>query len=164
MGSCSGPCIGAVSVEGDTRVQVERATALLPGKGWSISFNTLARTRWPNAPVGWNTSMPTQASNQIAAIAGLSERQHVARPRETDEDVIGYTVSGDTVYLMVFSVEKGLLLGKQEYSFDTGKIFSTNSWSGPMRTVFPPQNLSSLMKWTRPWPRTYRNGKAGPSI
>jgi excinuclease ABC subunit C len=56
--------------------------------------------------------------NQVAAIEGLSERQHVARPRETDEDVIGYTVSGDTMYLMVFTVERGLLSGKQEYSFD----------------------------------------------
>jgi excinuclease ABC subunit C len=61
--------------------------------------------------------------NQIRAIEHLAERQHVEHPKETDQDVIAYTLADGTVFLMVFSVEKGLLTGKQEYSFDTGEDF-----------------------------------------
>ena len=61
--------------------------------------------------------------NQIGAIEHLAERQHVERPKETDQDVIAYTIADDTVFLMVFSVEKGLLSGKQEYSFDNREDF-----------------------------------------
>ncbi len=115
MGSCSGPCIGAVSVE-EYQVQVERATALLRGKGADLL--TTLQDEMAECSRRMEYEHALRLRNQIAAIAGLSERQHVARPRETDEDVIGYTVSGDTMYLMVFTVEQGLLSGKQEYSFD----------------------------------------------
>ena len=115
MGSCTGPCIGAVSVE-EYRVQVERATALLRGKGAELIGTLQEEMAACSAKMEYERALSLR--NQIAAIEGLSERQHVARPRETDEDVIGYTVSGDTMYLMVFTVERGLLSGKQEYSFD----------------------------------------------
>jgi excinuclease ABC subunit C len=115
MGSCSGPCIGAVSVE-EYRVQVERATALLRGKSAELLKALQEEMAERSQKMEYERALALR--NQIAAIEQLGERQHVARPRETDEDVIGYTVSGDTVYLMVFVVERGLLSGKQEYSFD----------------------------------------------
>jgi excinuclease ABC subunit C len=115
MGSCSGPCIGAVSVE-EYQAQVDRATALLRGKGAEL-IKTL-QDEMAECARKMEYERALRLRNQIAAIAGLSERQHVARPRETDEDVIGYIVSGDTMYLMVFTVVQGLLSGKQEYSFD----------------------------------------------
>ena len=115
MGSCSGPCIGAVSVE-DYRIQVDRATTLLRGNGTELLKTLQEEMAECSQRMEYERALALR--NQIAAIAGLSERQHVARPRETDEDVIGYTLSGDTMYLMVFTVEQGLLSGKQEYSFD----------------------------------------------
>lgn len=114
MGSCSGPCIGAISVE-EYQVQVERATTLLRGNGTELL--KILQDEMVECSRRMEYEHALRLRNQIAAIAGLSERQHVARPRETDEDVIGYTLSGDTMYLMVFTVEKGLLSGKQEYSF-----------------------------------------------
>ena len=115
MGSCSGPCIGAVS-EDEYRIQVERASALLRGNGTEL-IRTL-KQEMAKRSQAMEYEEARSLHNQILAIERLSERQHVARQRETDEDVIGYTVSGDTMYLMVFMVEKGLLSGKQEYSFD----------------------------------------------
>jgi excinuclease ABC subunit C len=115
MGSCSGPCIGAVSEE-EYRVQVERATALLRGNGTEL-IRTL-KQEMAKRSQQMEYEEARSLHNQILAIERLAERQHVARQRETDEDIIGYTVSGDTMYLMVFVVEKGLLSGKQEYSFD----------------------------------------------
>jgi len=61
--------------------------------------------------------------NEIAAIARLAERQHVQRTRTCDEDVIAYRVTGDTVYLVVFSIERGALADKQEFSFPGGEDF-----------------------------------------
>ncbi len=115
MGSCSGPCIGAVSVE-EYQVQVERATTLLRGNGTELL--KILQDEMAECSRRMEYERALRLRNQIAAITALSERQHVARPRETDEDIIGYILSGDTIYLMVFTVEQGLLSGKQEYSFD----------------------------------------------
>jgi excinuclease ABC subunit C len=120
MQSCSAPCVGAVS-ENDYGLQIDRVSALLRGKGSEL----LAQLRSEMAECSKTQEFEKALvlRNQIAAIERLSERQHVERPKEADQDVIAYTVAGDRVYLMVFSVEKGLLSGKQEYSFDNHDDF-----------------------------------------
>jgi len=117
MGSCSGPCIGAISEE-DYRVQVERAAALLKGKGSELLGTLREEMAKRSAKLEFERALTLR--NQIAAIERLTERQHVERAKATDEDVIAYTLSGDTMYLMVFSVEKGRLINKQEFSFAAG--------------------------------------------
>jgi excinuclease ABC subunit C len=120
MQSCSAPCVGAVSGN-DYGLQIDRVSALLRGKGSEL----LAQLRSEMAECSKMQEFEKALvlRNQIAAIERLSERQHVERPKEADQDVIAYTVAGDRVYLMVFSVEKGLLSGKQEYSFDNHDDF-----------------------------------------
>ena len=113
--SCSAPCVGAVS-EADYRVQVDRASALLRGKSSELLSQLHAEMAEYSGQQEFEKALVLR--NQITAIERLAERQHVERPKEADQDVIAYTVAGDRVYLMVFSVEKGLLSGKQEYSFD----------------------------------------------
>lgn len=113
--SCSAPCIGAIP-EKDYDLQVDRASALLHGKSREL-LNQL-RTEMAEYSVQQEFEKALILRNQIAAIERLAERQQVERPKESDQDVIAFTVAGDRVYLMVFSVEKGLLSGKQEYSFD----------------------------------------------
>ncbi len=115
LASCSAPCVGAVS-EDDYRRQVDRASALLRGKGSELLDQLRAEMAEHSAQQEFEKALVLR--NQIAAIERLGERQHVERPKEADQDVIAYTVAGERVYLMVFSVEKGLLSGKQEYSFD----------------------------------------------
>ena len=53
----------------------------------------------------------------------MSERQSVERPKESDQDVIAYTVADGMVSLMVFAVRKGTLIQKQEYSFEAVEEF-----------------------------------------
>jgi len=120
MKSCSAPCIGVISEE-DYHVQVERATALLKGKGRELLASLRSEMAGYSASQDYERALLLR--NQIGAIEHLAERQHVERPKETDQDVIAYTVADDTVFLMVFSVEKGLLSGKQEYSFDYREDF-----------------------------------------
>ncbi|HEX3002423.1 MAG TPA: excinuclease ABC subunit UvrC, partial [Methanoregula sp.] len=120
MQSCSGPCVGAISAE-DYQREIERAAALLKGKSTELLLSLREEMAGYSAREEYEKALSVR--NQINAVTRLSERQHVERPKETDQDVIGYTVSDETVYLMVFSVEKGLLSGKQEYSFDNREDF-----------------------------------------
>ena len=136
--SCSAPCIGAVSEE-EYRLQAGRAAALLRGK----SSELLAQLRHEMEECAGRQEYEKALvlRNQIAAIEGLAERQHVERPKDADQDVIAYTVAGDRVYLMVFSVEKGLLSGKQEYSFDNHEDFFEEFLALYYADRTPPQEL-----------------------
>ena len=120
MKSCSAPCIGVIN-EKDYQTQVERVTALLKGKSGELL--TVLRSEMAECSAAQDYERALVLRNQIDAIEHLADRQLVERPKETDQDVIAYTIADDTVYLMVFSVEKGLLSGKQEYSFDNHEDF-----------------------------------------
>jgi len=120
MHTCSAPCIGAIS-EGEYRLQAERAAALLKGKSSELLISLRREMAGYSSREDYEKALALR--DQIAAVTRLEESQHVERPKESDQDVIGYTISDDKVYLMVFSVEKGLLSGKQEYSFDNREDF-----------------------------------------
>lgn len=120
MHTCSAPCVGAISGE-EYQENVNRAISLLKGKTSELLATLRAEM------VIWSDRQEYEKAlairNQVAAIEHLAERQHVEHISETDQDVIAYTIAGPTVYLMVFSVEKGRLAGKQEYSFDLREDF-----------------------------------------
>jgi len=120
MHTCSAPCTGSISEE-DYRKHVDRAAALLKGKSNELLVSLREEMAGYAAMKDYEKALVLR--DQITAIGHLAERQHVERPKETDQDVIAYAVSGETVYLMVFSVEKGLLAGKQEFSFDYREDF-----------------------------------------
>ena len=120
MQSCSAPCIGAISTE-DYRIQVERATTLLKGKGGELVKQL--REEMASCSAAQEYEKALSLRNQIGAIERLSERQYVERPKESDQDVIAYTVADGIVSLMVFAVRKGSLTRKQEYSFEAGEDF-----------------------------------------
>ncbi|WP_321504326.1 excinuclease ABC subunit UvrC [uncultured Methanoregula sp.] len=120
MHSCSAPCIAEVSEE-EYRENVNRAMALLKGK--SSELVSTLRSEMAALADRQEYEKALAIRNQIAAIEHLAERQHVEHISETDQDVIAYTIAGTVVYLMVFSVEKGRLSGKQEYSFDLREDF-----------------------------------------
>jgi excinuclease ABC subunit C len=120
MHSCGAPCIGKISGE-DYHKQVDRAALLLKGKG--VELLKSLRAEMAQRSDGQDFERALALRNQIRAIEHLAERQYVEHPKETDQDVIAYTLADGTVFLMVFSVEKGLLTGKQEYSFDAGEDF-----------------------------------------
>ncbi len=55
---------------------------------------------------------------QIEALKYLKEKQLMEMTRNVDAHIINYMVSSNVVYLLVFSVRKGVLEGKEEFSFD----------------------------------------------
>ncbi|MFA4824553.1 MAG: excinuclease ABC subunit UvrC [Methanoregula sp.] len=120
MHSCSAPCIGAISPE-EYRVQVDRAAALLKGKGGELVKQLREEMAAYSTAQEYEKALSLR--NQIDAIERLSERQSVERPKESDQDVIAYTVADGIVSLMVFAVRKGSLTQKQEYSFKAVEDF-----------------------------------------
>ena len=120
MQSCSAPCIGVISPE-EYRVQVDRAVTLLKGKGNEVVKQL--REEMAACSTAQEYEKALSLRNQIGAIERLSERQSVERPKESDQDVIAYTVADGIVSLMVFSVRKGSLTQKQEYSFEAVEDF-----------------------------------------
>jgi len=113
--SCSAPCIGAIRAEEYGR-QAENAATFLKGKGTELV--RALRTEMEDLSSRQEFERALTIRNQIRAIERLSERQQVERVRQTDQDVVAYRRTGDTVYLMVFSFEQGRLTGKQEFSFE----------------------------------------------
>ena len=61
--------------------------------------------------------------DQISAVTHLATRQKVERQRDHDEDIINYLETGEKVYLMLFSVERGTLSEKEEFIFDGSPEF-----------------------------------------
>jgi excinuclease ABC subunit C len=55
--------------------------------------------------------------NQINALKSLKEKQIMEFSRAFDSNIINYVISGENVYLLVFSIRKGVLEGKQEFEF-----------------------------------------------
>jgi excinuclease ABC subunit C len=55
--------------------------------------------------------------NQIAALQTLKEKQIMEMTRSVDAHIINYKVISEEVYLLIFSIRKGVLEEKQQYTF-----------------------------------------------
>jgi len=55
--------------------------------------------------------------NQILALKSLKDRQVMELKRQVDAHIINYAVDNEMIYLLVFNMRKGILEGKQKFSF-----------------------------------------------
>ena len=120
LGSCSAPCIGAIGAEEYGR-QVRNAAEFLKGKGSELVESLKSEMEELSGRQEFEKALVIR--NQIRGIERLSERQQVEKARGSDRDVVAYRKAGGTVFLMVFSFEKGRLIQKQEYSFECSEGF-----------------------------------------
>jgi excinuclease ABC subunit C len=118
MGTCSAPCIGEISEE-DYGELISRANEILKGRAPDLLVSL--KREMAECANRQEFEKAIEVRGQIAAIEHLSRRQNVVRPKALDEDVINYIVQEDTVYLMLFHVDRGTLAEKQEYTFDAGE-------------------------------------------
>ena len=114
IGSCLAPCTGEISEEAYAD-QIGRVREIL--KGNSAALIQHMKQEMASASQAQNFEKALELRDQIQSIQHLSERQAVERVKETDEDIINYQIRKDTVYLMLFSVYKGVLGEKQEFTF-----------------------------------------------
>lgn len=115
METCIAPCTGEIS-EDDYAALVRKAVSVLKGNNSGLiaslkeEMSDLAGAR--------EFEKALVIRDQIAAVRHLSERQHIDRKKETDEDIINYEIRDGVMYLMLFSVYRGMLGEKKEFVFN----------------------------------------------
>lgn len=115
MHSCSAPCIGKISRE-EYQTAVQKAEAVL--KGRSSELITALRHEMSERSGAMEFEQAKEIRDQIAAIEGLAIRQHMERPKGSDEDIINYIISGGRITIAVFHTFHGRLAEKEVFSFD----------------------------------------------
>jgi len=92
--------------------------------------------------------------NQIEALKTLKEKQLVEFNAMVESNVINYQRVGDEVYLIVFSIRKGILEEKQTYNFDYFEDFLENffleyyeSATIPKEIIIPEKTSVAISKY-----------------
>ncbi len=120
MDSCSAPCRDGVSRE-EYRDQVRKASLVLRGKSEELRSALTAEMVQRAEEHAFEQALILR--EQVRAVAHLSRHQDMARPKKTDEDIVNYRVHEQKVYLMLFSVYKGTLADKMEWTFPESEEF-----------------------------------------
>ena len=120
MGSCSAPCVGGISREEYAR-RVRRVESIL--KGGSAELLSELKDEMAGRAKEQDFEGAMVVRDQIAAVEHLATRQKVERQRDHDEDIVNYLETGEKVYLMLFSVERGTLSEKEEFIFGASPEF-----------------------------------------
>jgi excinuclease ABC subunit C len=120
MGACSGPCIGKITPELYME-RVSRAESVLKGRIGELIGSMKEEMTKLAGEQEFERAM--ELRDEIRALEGLQDRQHIERQKRFDEDVLSYIVEGESVYLMLFKVYRGTLEGKEEFVFPRGESF-----------------------------------------
>jgi len=120
LGHCSGPCIGKIS-DIDYAERVKRATSALNGKIKDLISSLKEEMNCSATRQEFERAL--ELRDEIFALERLQDRQQVEQNRRFDQDVLSYLVEGGSVYLMLFKVYQGTLLGKEEFVFAHNENF-----------------------------------------
>jgi excinuclease ABC subunit C len=115
IGHCDAPCEGLIS-EKEYAERIAFVTQMLKGDIGDISLQLELEMKSYSEKLEYEKAK--LAKEQISSLNFLQERQAAERNKKYEEDVLNYCVSGNTVYLMLFSVRGGILSNKQEFDFD----------------------------------------------
>jgi len=138
LGTCAAPCTGKIS-EPEYQYLVKSADYLLKGKNQDLIADLKKEMATLAEHEEYEKALIIR--DRIAAIENLSQRQYVQRQKRSDEHVINYLVSGETVYLILFHVERGSLTSKEEYVFPETEDFLDEFILQYYSTNKPPNEL-----------------------
>lgn len=138
LGTCAAPCTGKIS-EPEYEYLVKNADLLLKGKNQDLISELKIRMESYAASQEFEKALVIR--DQIQAIGNLSQRQYVQRQKQADEHIINYIVSGETVYLILFLVERGTLTSKEEFVFPQSEEFLDEFLLQYYATNRPPHEL-----------------------
>lgn len=113
--TCSAPCLGNLTTE-KYGEQVSKAVLVLKGRGTELVRQLKDEMKAHSDLQDYEGALIIK--NQVNAIERLGQRQDIARPLDTGEDIINYLIRDEMVYLMLFPVHSGTLANKKEYVFD----------------------------------------------
>jgi len=116
---CLGPCTLPVDPD-DYRNQIKNALLLLEGK--STQLVDELETRMAAAAEALRFETAARLRDQIRAVTKTAEKQQVATPLGSDQDVFGLYREGGLIEVQVLFVRGGKLVGNLGYGFDDNEF------------------------------------------
>lgn len=120
IGLCEAPCVGKQSEE-DYLKNVRAVEEVLKGRTQEL-IKKLGKAMI-NHSNAHDYEKALEYREKIKALKILGEKQTMERQKEYDEDIINYLGKDETVHLMLFNIQKGILENKQEFEFEEKKDF-----------------------------------------
>ena len=114
IGHCMAPCTGKIPVS-EYKEAIDKADFVLRGNSEELAEKLKAEMN--EYAKKQEFELAKTLRDQIYALEYLNNRQRVSRQIGHDEDVINYLIRDGKIYIMVFNVVKGSLVGKEEFSF-----------------------------------------------
>lgn len=116
IGQCSAPCENKISKE-EYGESMKKAISVLRGttdemkKKLNDEMNDFSKDK--------NYEQARVRRDQIFALRRISERQKISLKKKYDQDFIHYHLSGETFYVQLFNVRKGLIGNSIGFEFDS---------------------------------------------
>jgi len=117
MGTCSSPCINAISLE-EYSQRAADAEQVLKGRLDNLIPRLKKRMREASRELKYEHAL--QLRNRIEALQRILDRQRVQAARPSDMDIIGIMTREEQTYVLRFSVRRGVLEDKEEFVLETG--------------------------------------------
>ncbi|HWR71416.1 MAG TPA: excinuclease ABC subunit UvrC [Dehalococcoidia bacterium] len=109
---CSGPCIGAVSLE-EYRVAVDQAVLFLEGRLEAILRGL--RAGMARAAESQEYEKAALIRDQIKAVEAVVEKQKIMSA-DGDVDAMAFVQEGDQAFALVYLVRQGRLVGRESFT------------------------------------------------
>ncbi|HNW05921.1 MAG TPA: excinuclease ABC subunit UvrC, partial [archaeon] len=146
IGYCSAPCIANISKEEYAKT-IEIVKKILSGK--STEYLPDMKKEMDNYSKNQDFEKALVLRDQISAIEYLAEKQNMERLVNYNQDIINYEIRDNKVYVLLFNIDKGLLVNKRSFSFDETlvdisvlddflvKYYSNNQKTIPQEIILP---------------------------
>jgi len=115
IGYCTAPCIGKITKE-EYNKTIENVKKILAGKSQELIPEL--KKEMSVYSKGQDFEKALTLRNQIGAIEYLTEKQNMERMVDFDQDIINYIVKDNKAYILLFNINKGLLINKKEFIID----------------------------------------------
>ena len=142
---CTAPCINKVSTE-EYAIQVEKALLFLKGNTTQILKSL--HTEMDKASNVQKYEIALEKKRQINAILHMQEKQTVDLIKQYDQDVVALVENTTHVALSLFSITKGVILGKKQFKFEKSEdIFEDFIKMYYSSRTIPHEIIANLKFW-----------------
>jgi excinuclease ABC subunit C len=115
IGLCSAPCIGKISSE-QYDARVEKVESFLKGKSTDVIKNL--KREMKSCAKSQEFERAKIIRDQVHSLESLQEKQNFELDSRYTADIINYIVAKEKVFVMVFRIDRGVLMVKNEYTFN----------------------------------------------
>lgn len=119
INQCSAPCISKISVE-DYAKSVDVAVSFLKGNTKELVKDL--KEYMDGASVNQNFELAMKYRDMIYSVEHINEKQKIESKTKCDQDIIVVSSNEFNSILIVFNVKKGIVIGKEEFKFQSEEI------------------------------------------